>query len=441
LSTGLGPESDFDAPKPPAKPGVAIPESRQHVHPAPKQKRPYVRAPYLGQEAFPPFAILHKSHGYIPGLLRAQTLRPDLITADIQSLAPVLMPEDILTRAQKECILLAVSAVNLNSYCVAAHCNILRGLGLPTEEADQIAVDHHQSALPDKDKAMLDFAIKLGARFSDFSRADILQLQALGFTDQQILECIAVTALNNFFNTVQMGLGVEPDFEPPLVFEQKLHLSPEEDRPIGVACPDRSFAADAADPDADLVAEARAGNLGAFEELIRRNSRTVYRALLAILGSQDEAQDAMQDVLLSAFKYIGGFQGRSKFSTWLVSIARNTAVQRLREQRNDESLDEGTMDEDHDYRPRQVRAWEENPEQQYAQSEVKQLVEQGIMGLPRRYRVVVMMRDIEQLSTDEVARQLGLTVPAVKTRLLRGRLMLREWLSPHFIKDPRGVAQ
>lgn len=334
--------------------------------------------------------------------------------------------------------MLAVSAANLNSYCVAAHCNMLRGLGMSAEEGDQIAVDHRQSELSHKDKAMLDFVIKLHARFSASSRADILELRSLGFADQQILECIAVTALNNFINTVQMGLGAEPDFEPPFVYEQKLHLSPVEDRPIVVASVAQSSAMAATDPDAGMAAEAQAGNLDAFEELMRRNSRPVYRALVSILGSQDEAQDAMQDVLLKAFKHISGFQGRSKFSTWLVSIARNTALQRLRERRNDESLDEGIVDEDHDYRPRQVRAWQDDPEQQYAESEVKQLVEKGIMGLPRKYRQVVMMRDIDQLSTDEVARQLGLTVPAVKVRLLRGRLMLREALSPHFAKDVKG---
>jgi len=441
LSTGLGPEPDFETPRLPAKRGTPAPVSRRRTHPTAEEKRPYVYAPYLSPESFAPFTILHKTHGFIPNLFRTQTLRPDLITAETQSMAPVLMPQDLLSRSQKECILLAVSAANLNSYCVAAHCNMLRGLGMSAEEGDQIAVDHHQSSLSHKDKAMLDFAIKLGARFSDFSRADILQLQSLGFSEEQILECIAVTALNNFANTVQMGLGVEPDFEPPLIYEQnKPHLSPVEDRPTVVASVVPSSTMAGADPDAGLAAEARAGNLDAFEELIRRNSRVVYRALVSILGSQDEAQDAMQDVLLSAFKYISQFQGRSKFSTWLVSIARNTALQRLRERRNDESLDEGISDEDHDYRPRQVRAWQDNPEQQYAQSEVKQLVEKGITGLPRKYRVVVMMRDIDQLSTDEVARQLGLTVPAVKIRLLRGRLMLREWLSPYFARDLRGVA-
>ena len=144
---------------------------------------------------------------------------------------------------------------------------------------------------------------------------------------------------------------------------------------------------------------------------------------------------------MSAFKHIGGFQGRSKFSTWLVSIARNTALQRLRRGKDFESLDEGEYNEEGDFRPRQVRAWQDNPEQCYSKSEMRQLVEKGILALPANYRVVVMLRDIEQLSTDEVARQLGLSVPAVKTRLLRGRLMLREWLSPHFTTSVRGAAQ
>jgi RNA polymerase sigma-70 factor (ECF subfamily) len=439
LSTGLGPEPDFGPPKLPAKPNFAVPRSPGHAHSEPQERRPYVHAPYVSVESFAPFAAIHKSHKFIPGLLRCQTLRLDLITAEIESMAPILMPQDVLTRSQKEGIMLAVSAANLNSYCVAAHSNILRGLGLSAEEGDQIAVDHHQSALSEKDKALLDFAIKLGAHFTDFSRADILELRALDFTDQQILECVAVTALNNFANTVQMGLGVEPDFEAPPAFERnKVYLSAAAAGPMGgISFARPSAAGD--DPDAGLVAEAKGGNLDAFEELIRRNSRPVYRALAAILGNQDEAQDAMQDVLLSAFKHIGGFQGRSKFSTWLVSIARNTAIQLLRERRNDESLDEGALDDDRDFRPRQVRAWQDDPEQEYSETEIRQLVEKGIMGLPVKYRVVVMMRDIEQLSADEVARQLGLSVPNVKTRLLRGRLMLRECLSPHFARDARKV--
>jgi RNA polymerase sigma-70 factor (ECF subfamily) len=132
-----------------------------------------------------------------------------------------------------------------------------------------------------------------------------------------------------------------------------------------------------------------------------------------------------------------GFQGRSKFSTWLVSIARNAAFQRLRARKDFESLDEGEYDDDRDFRPRQVKAWQDNPEQCCSKSELRKLVEKGIFGLPAKYRMVVTLRDVEQLSTDEVARQLGLSVPAVKVRLLRGRLMLREWLSPHFTTSVR----
>jgi len=159
--------------------------------------------------------------------------------------------------------------------------------------------------------------------------------------------------------------------------------------------------------------------------------------LMAILGDAEEAQDAMQDAFLSAFKHIAGFQGRSKFATWLVSIARNTALQRLRDQKNMESLDDGAFEGEEEFRPRQVRAWQDNPEQLYSKTETRQLVERGIVRLPAKYRVVIMLRDIEQLSTEEVAQELGLSVPALKTRLLRGRLMLREQLSQHFTVNVR----
>ena len=436
LSVGLGPESDFEPPmlaltRVGHPPGLALRGLFSDAHDTTERKGPYVPAPYLSPKTFPPFAILEKSHGFIPNFFRAQTLRPDLLEAEAEVVARILLPEDVLTRVQKECILLAVSAANLNSYCIAMHCNLLRGLGMPSEEADQIAVDHHQSGLSEADRGLLDFAVKLGMRVSDFSRADIVNLKMLGFAEEQILECVAVTALNNFANTLQMGLGIEPDFEPPPAFQNKAHPPDASNRRTEIG---RTIAglSTVQDPDAGLVAEAQGGRLEAFEELARRHSQLIYRALAAILGNQADAQDAMQDTLLSAFKHIGGFQGRSKFSTWLVSIARNKALQRLRDRKNVESLDQDDYEEDRDFRPRQVRAWQDNPEQCYSNFEIRQLIERGILGLPAKYRVVVMLRDIEQLSTDEVARQLGLSVPAVKVRLLRGRLMLREWLSPYF---------
>ena len=91
-----------------------------------------------------------------------------------------------------------------------------------------------------------------------------------------------------------------------------------------------------------------------------------------------------------------------------MSIARNSALQRLRRAKNVESLDEGAYNDEEDFRPRQVRAWQDNPEQFYSKSEIRQLVERGILALPANYRAVVMLRDIQQLSTDESPQQLGL---------------------------------
>src|SRR5258706_9411553 len=329
LSVGLGPEPDFGPRKitsrrvdPPR--GVAFHALVPEPHGAAQRKGPYLPAPYLSSVTF---SILQKSHGFIPNFFRSQTLRPDLLEAELEAVERILLPEDVLTRAQKECILLAVSAANLNSYCVAMHCNLLRGLGMPAEEGDQISVDYHLSSLSEADRALLDFAVKLGVRFSEFSGEDIVKLRTHGFTEEQILECEVVVALNNFANTLQMGLGMEPDFESPLVLGQnKVYLPAATSRPI-----ERGFAPSLAgvqDPDAGLVAQAQAGKLEAFEELVRRRTQLIYRALVAILGDPVEAQDAMQDTLLSAFKHIAGFQGRSKFSTWLGRTAGNTACQR-----------------------------------------------------------------------------------------------------------------
>jgi RNA polymerase sigma-70 factor, ECF subfamily len=444
LSVALRPEPDFKPRKLPAKilrgtgastnPTLGTDTRRKAA-----RKGLYVPAPYLSPSTFKHFAVILKSHGFIPNFFRAQTLRPDLLQAELEAVGSILLPEDVLTRVQKESILLAVSAANLNSYCVAVHCNILRGLGLSAEEADQIAVDYRLANLSKADMALLDFAIKLGTRFSEYSPEDE-KLASFGFTREQILEGAVVTALNNFANTLQMGLGIEPDFAPPANFE-KNKVNPSVTATPPMLRQDVVHVVETSqDADAELVARAQCGELEAFEELARRHTQLIYRALIAILGDAADAQDAMQDTLLSAFKHISDFQGRSKFSTWLVSIARNAALQRLRGRRNTESLDQNETEDERGFRPRQIAAWQENPEQSHSRTEIRQLVEKGLLQLPAKYRVIVVLRDIEQLSTDEVARQLGLTVPAVKTRLLRGRLMLREWLSPHLATSRKGAA-
>ena len=445
LSAALRPEPDVKprnlCPKIIRGADEALPPTVADARHRAARRGPYVPAPYLSPITFEHFAIVQKSHGFIPNFFRAQTLRPDLLQAELDAVGSILLPEDVLTRVQKESILLAVSAANLNSYCVAVHCNMLRRLGFSAEEADQIAVDYRLSNLSKADVALLDFVVKLGTRFSEYSPEDAGKLAFFGFTQEQILEGVVVTALNNFANTLQMGLGIEPDFEPPSIFERnKVNLSDAATTLMARGGVEH-LVETSQDADAELVGQAQCGKLEAFEELVRRHTQLIYRALIAILGDAADAQDAMQDTLLSAFKHIGGFQGRSKFSTWIVSIARNAARQRLRGRRNTESLDQCETEEDWKFRPRQMAAWQENPEQSHSRMEIRQLVEKGLLQLPAKYRVIVMLRDIEQLSTDEVARQLGLAVPAVKTRLLRGRLMLREWLAPYLAPSRRGAAQ
>src|SRR5262249_4929559 len=121
---------------------------------------------------------------------------------------------------------------------------------------------------------------------------------------------------------------------------------------------------------------------------------------------------------------------------WLVRIAINTGIQRLRGLKNFESL-EG---EDEGFKPRRIQAWQDDPESSYSKEELRQVVEKEIMKLPAKYRIALMLRDLEELSTEEAANALGLTIPGLKARVLRGRLMLRESLVPYFAKGDTGVS-
>jgi RNA polymerase sigma-70 factor, ECF subfamily len=193
------------------------------------------------------------------------------------------------------------------------------------------------------------------------------------------------------------------------------------------------------DPDAPDVARAQAGDLGAFEALVQRHGRRVYRALLGITGNESDAEDGMQNTFLKAYQHIGEFHGKSKFSSWLTRIAMNEGLEILRRRRGkvQRSLEEWDAEDEETFRPRSVRPWEEDPERRYSQDEVRRIVEKEVMKLPAKYRVVVMLRDLEQLDTREAAAALGLNVATLKTRLLRGRLMLREALAPHFRRKTR----
>jgi len=182
-----------------------------------------------------------------------------------------------------------------------------------------------------------------------------------------------------------------------------------------------------------LVHAAKAGDLGAFEELVKRYDRNVFRIARHITQSREDAEDVVQDAFLKAFQNLKNFQENSKFYTWLVRIAVNEALMRLRRRRTGQmvSLDEDIQTED-DTMPREVADWSPNPAQLYDQGELREILQRTIQGLPTGFRTVFVLRDVEGLSTEETAAALNLSIPAVKSRLLRARLQLRERLSKYF---------
>lgn len=188
-----------------------------------------------------------------------------------------------------------------------------------------------------------------------------------------------------------------------------------------------------------LVDAARAGDVGAFEKLVRRYDRNVFRIAQHITQNREDAEDVVQDAFLKAFQNLGQFQGQSKFYTWLVRIAVNEALMRLRRRRPERmvSLDEDVKTEE-DSMPREVADWAPNPEQLYNQAELKDILTKTIQGLPPSFRTVFILRDVEGLSTEETAAALELSIPAVKSRLLRARLQLRERLTKYFKKQRNG---
>ncbi|HZQ91004.1 MAG TPA: sigma-70 family RNA polymerase sigma factor [Terriglobales bacterium] len=182
-----------------------------------------------------------------------------------------------------------------------------------------------------------------------------------------------------------------------------------------------------------LVQSAKAGSVEAFEELVRRYDRNVFRIAQHITQNREDAEDVVQDAFLKAFQNLEQFQGNSKFYTWLVRIAVNEALMRLRRRRTGQmvSIDEDIQTEE-DSVPREIADWSPNPEQLYDQGELKEILGKTIQGLPASFRTVFVLRDVEGLSTEETADALGLSVPAVKSRLLRARLQLRERLNKYF---------
>lgn len=182
-----------------------------------------------------------------------------------------------------------------------------------------------------------------------------------------------------------------------------------------------------------LVDAARNGDVAAFEQLVRRYDRNVFRIAQHITQNREDAEDVVQDAFLKAFRNLKQFQGQSKFYTWLVRIAVNEALMRLRRRKPERtvSIDEDVRTEE-DSMPREIADWSPNPEQLYSQAELKDILSKTIQGLSPGFRTVFVLRDVEALSTEETAEALNLSIPAVKSRLLRARLQLRDRLNKFF---------
>ncbi len=182
-----------------------------------------------------------------------------------------------------------------------------------------------------------------------------------------------------------------------------------------------------------LVAQAKAGDQNAFAELVNRYERKIYRLAKNITRNDEDAEDVLQDAFLKAYTHLDNFKGDSKFYTWIVRIAVNEALMRLRKRKTDRSvpLDE-PVELGEETVQREIAVWEDNPEQQYSQEEWRKILDEAVDSLKPDFRTVFVLRDIEELSTEETAETLGISVPAVKSRLLRARLALRERLTRQF---------
>lgn len=184
-----------------------------------------------------------------------------------------------------------------------------------------------------------------------------------------------------------------------------------------------------------LVAAAKGGDAGAFEELVNRYERKIFRLTMNITRNREDAEDAMQDAFMKAFSHLDRFHEESRFYTWLVRIAANEALMRLRKRRpNQFSLDEPIESED-DFVPQQIEDWGPSPEQRFAQTEMRDILRGVIEELPHDFRIVFLLRDVEGLSTEETAGAVGISEAAVKSRLLRARLKLRKKLDTRFRQD------
>jgi RNA polymerase sigma-70 factor, ECF subfamily len=177
--------------------------------------------------------------------------------------------------------------------------------------------------------------------------------------------------------------------------------------------------------DEEVVQHVRAGAVALYEILMRRYNQRLYRVARAILRDDSEAEDVMQDSYVLAYQHLHQFEGRAPFSVWLTQITVRAALARLRARGRVQQLN---LNEDSGEPTMNLADPGPSPEQMASRGELGHLLEEAVLGLPDQYRSVVMLRDVEELSTSETAAALELTEENVKVRLHRGHAMLRGWL-------------
>ena len=185
--------------------------------------------------------------------------------------------------------------------------------------------------------------------------------------------------------------------------------------------------------EASLVAKAKAGDADAFGALVNHYDRRVFRMAKQITQNDEDAEDVLQETFLKAYSHLDDFQGNSKFYTWLVRIAVNEALMKLRKRRSDKTVPlDDPIDTGEDVVAREIAVWDENPEDTYSREELARILDEAVQSLKPAYRTVFVLRDIEEMSIEETAEALNLSISAVKSRLLRARLQLREKLTRQF---------
>ena len=192
-------------------------------------------------------------------------------------------------------------------------------------------------------------------------------------------------------------------------------------------------------PDEVLVERARAKDEAAFEELIGRYEDKLYRLAMRFVRNETDAQEILQDAFLSAWRNLPTFEGRAQFGSWMYRVTVNAALMLLRSRNrhpevtiddvepsilNDAVVENGQM--------RATNDWSQRPDEQLQSGEMRKHIQTSVDALPDGLRTVFLLRDVEELSTEDTAEMLGMSVPAVKTRLHRARLALREAIGRYF---------